>query len=136
MSIDRLTRVNELLKREIAATLFRMVGEEGFDVSAVTVTRVEVSSNLRHARVYVSIRDHDEDRGSMMRTLRSKARVLQQHIRKTITLKYIPVLSFHTDDSIRSGARVLELLNKMELDGTAPPHDEPPEDDDPPPEIH
>jgi ribosome-binding factor A len=135
MTIDRLTRVNELLKREIAAMLFRVVGEEGFDVSAVTVTHVEVSSNLRHARVYISIRDHEEDRGTMMRILRSKARGLQQHLRKTITLKYIPGLSFHTDDSIRSGARVLELLDKMERDGTAPPYDEPPDNDEPPPEI-
>ena len=135
MTIDRLTRVNELLKREIAATLFRLIGEEGFDVSAVTVTHVEVSSNLRHARVYVSIRDHDQDCGSMMRVLRGKARILQQHLRKTIKLKYIPTLSFHTDDSIRSGARVLELLDKMEQAGTVPSDDHPPEDDEPPQEI-
>ena len=116
MSIDRLTRVNELLKREIAEALYRHITQDGFDMSAVTVTRVIVSSNLRSARVHVSIRDHEEDRGSMMRVLHKNAQSIQQHLRKTITLKYIPRLQFEYDESIESGDRVLHILDQLEAE--------------------
>lgn len=132
MTIDRLTRVNELLKREIAGDLYRQMGGQDFDFSALTITHVVVSSNLRHAKVYVSIRGHEEDRGSILRTLRKKAPALQQHLRKTVVLKYIPSLSFHMDTSIQSGDRILEILARMEQDhliepepGDDPPSDEP-----------
>ena len=65
MSVDRLVRVNELLKREIGLSLFRVVTEGDFDLSAVTITKVSVSKDLATARVLVSIRDHEKDRGQI-----------------------------------------------------------------------
>jgi ribosome-binding factor A len=56
MRPQRLTRVNQLLKQEVAEQLFRIMHEPGFDAAACTVTRVITSSDLRHARVLVSIR--------------------------------------------------------------------------------
>lgn len=114
MGIDRLTRVNELLKREIAEALYRHITQDGFDMSAVMITRVIVSSNLRSARVHVSIRDHRKDRGSMMSVLHKNAQSIQQHLRKNIVLKYIPRLHFEYDDSIESGDRVLHILDELE----------------------
>ena len=51
MSVDRMVRVNELMKREIAGALYRVMNEKNFDLSAVTITRVSVGSDLHHARV-------------------------------------------------------------------------------------
>jgi ribosome-binding factor A len=56
MRPQRLTRVNQLLKQEVAEQLFRIMHEPGFDAAACTVTRVITSSDLRHARVLMSIR--------------------------------------------------------------------------------
>ena len=69
MSIDRMTRVNELLKREIAETLFRVMGEESYDLSAITVTHVVTNPNLRSARVLVSIRGYHQERDRILSTL-------------------------------------------------------------------
>ena len=56
MSIDRITRVNELLKREISSAFYKILApEERVDMAALTVTHVTTSRNLRHARVLISI---------------------------------------------------------------------------------
>ena len=111
MGTPRLVRVNELLKREIAEDIHRNFAGSSFNTAAVTVTRVIVSSNLRKARVFVSIRDHKHDRGTMMKVLRKNAQSIQQHLRKTITLKYILGLHFEYDDS---NGYVLKLKQKQE----------------------
>jgi len=129
MSTKRMTRVNELLRREIAETLYRQINEADFDFSAVTVTHVVTSSNLRHAKVLVSIRDHEMDRYDMLTTLRSKRKVIQQQINKDLTLKYTPQLSFELDESIERGDHVLQIISEMEQRyGISPPPPEPGDD--------
>ncbi|AKJ64186.1 ribosome-binding factor A [Kiritimatiella glycovorans] len=53
MSSGRIIRVNELLKREIAADILRLFSGSRFDTGAVTVTRVETAPDLRDANVHV-----------------------------------------------------------------------------------
>jgi len=109
-----MARVNELIKREIAAGLYRVVHEAGFDFAAVTVTRVEVSPDLHKAHVYVSIVGREEDRGRMMRLIRKHAPDLQRRIGMAVRMKYIPRLTFSLDSSISEGDRVLEIIQKLE----------------------
>ena len=130
MSVDRLTRVNELLKREIGAALFQLVTEDEFDLSAVTVTHVFTSSNLRNAKVMVSIRDHQDQRQKMMAILRRHRGDMQERIGKNVILKYTPRLSFELDTSIEKGDAILTLLHKMELQGELPAVE--PAEDNPP----
>ncbi len=114
MSVDRLTRVNELLKREIGSLLFRIMNESDFDLSAVTVTRVDTSRNLRSAKVYVSIRDHISERKRMLAMIGRHAPEIQRWINNKINLKYTPRLTFEIDTSIEKGDRVLQVLMNME----------------------
>lgn len=114
MSVDRLTRVNELLKREIGSLLFRVMNEGDFDVSAVTVTRVDTGRNLRHARVFVSIRSQADAKNRMLSAIRRRAPEIQQWIGRNVRLKYTPRLAFEIDDSIEEGDRVLRLLSDLE----------------------
>jgi ribosome-binding factor A len=114
MNTNRLDRVNELLKREIAAALFRVMNEKGFDLSAVTVTRVITSSNLRSARVMVSIRDHEKERARMMGRLDKHRSEIQQIIHDNVVLKYTPHLTFEMDSSIEQGDRVLSIISQLE----------------------
>lgn len=117
---DRLRRVNELLKREIAEALFRVVTEDRFDVSAVTVTRVSVGSDLRSATVHVSIRDHQDERDRMIGLLVRHRGRLQAMINRDLSLKYTPRLHFRLDESIEKGDSILGVLARMEMDGTLP----------------
>ncbi len=114
MPSQRITRVNELLKREIASYLYRLINEVDFDISAVTVTQVVTAPNLRHARVFVSIREHVLEREAMLDVLREKRNAVQQHINRTIRLKYTPQLTFELDESIEKGDHVLHLIDELE----------------------
>ena len=109
-------RVNELLRREIGAALFRVLDEEGFDLSAATVTHVETSSDLRSALVLVSIRGHERERDSMLAKLRRHRAAIQDLIGHHVILKYTPRLSFALDTSLEEGDRVLGMLKKLEED--------------------
>ncbi len=126
MSVDRLTRVNELLKREIGGVLFRIMHENRFDLSAVTITRVAASKDLREARVYVSIRDHHAERPRMLTLLGRHRTEIQEHINANLVLKYTPRLTFNLDTSLEEGDRVLNLLSKLETDNPAPKEDDAP----------
>ena len=114
MSTDRLTRVNELLKREISTALFYVLSDGEADLSTVTITAVPASTNLRNARVKVSIRDTDEKRQKVLSALMRHRSELQQIINKNMSLKYTPRLSFELDLSVEKGDHVLEILFEME----------------------
>ncbi|MBP7831154.1 MAG: 30S ribosome-binding factor RbfA [Kiritimatiellae bacterium] len=117
MSHQRMVRVNELLKREVAAALFRVVNEAGFDLTAVTVTGVEVGSDLRTAVVRVSIRDHRGEREHMLQLLKKHRADIQEILHRHVILKYTPRLTFELDESIERGDRVLGILHQMENAG-------------------
>ncbi|MBI3987332.1 MAG: 30S ribosome-binding factor RbfA [Lentisphaerae bacterium] len=113
MKANRLTRINELLRREIGDLLFRIMNDSRFDLSAVTVTRVVTSRDLRSARVFVSIRDHDAERDAMLNKLRKHRGEIQNRINTDLVLKYTPRLDFELDTSIEEGDRVLTLLAQL-----------------------
>ncbi|MCA1807854.1 MAG: 30S ribosome-binding factor RbfA [Lentisphaerae bacterium] len=114
MSCNRLTRVNELLKREIGDMLFRIMHEQSFDLAAVSITRVIASRNLRQARVMVSMRCPPRERDHMLRLLQAHRPEIQQRINRDMSLKYTPRLIFELDQSLEEGDRILNLINQME----------------------
>ena len=120
MSVDRIIRVNELLKREIGDLLFRVMHANEFDLAAVTITRVETSKDLREARVYVSILGHEDQRPHMLALLSRRRGELQRRINKDVTLKYTPRLTFELDTSVEEGDHVLAVLAKLEAATPAP----------------
>ena len=129
MAVKRLVRVNELLKQEVAAALFRVMDDTGFDLSAVSVTGVFTSSDLHTARVLISVRDHRQDRKKILGQLYHHRGQIQELISRNIILKYTPRLTFELDESIEKGDHVLQLIQKMEAEQppepTVPPPPEP-----------
>jgi ribosome-binding factor A len=114
MSIDRLTRVNQLLKQEIAESLFRVVNDPGADIASVTVTRVMTGSNLRNAKVFVSIRGDDDKQEQLLNLIKSHRKEIQASIARHVVLKYTPQISFELDHSIEKGDHILSLIAKLE----------------------
>ena len=114
MSIDRLTRVNQLLKQEIAETLFRVVNDPDADMGAVTVTRVVTSSNLRRAKVFLSIRGDKETQITLFGLVLDRRKAIQHAVARDVVLKYTPQISFEIDHSIEAGDHILDLISKME----------------------
>lgn len=110
---DRIARVNEILKREIAAILEK----ENITITNVliSVTKVQCSSCLKNATVYVSVygggKEAEEE---ALFLLEEKRALIQKRIAKTIILKYTPVLRFTLDKNLEEGDRVLGILRKLE----------------------
>lgn len=82
-------------------------------VGFVTVTAVKTSSDLRHARVYVSVLGDDETRAASLEGLHSAHGFLQGRIATALRLKHTPTLSFDYDESIDRGMRITELINEQ-----------------------
>ena len=115
MPIDRLERVNALLRRELAEAFFKVFQTDGLDMAAITVLRVETARNLRNATVYLSIRGHKHERGTILHKIERKRGELQRLVNKDLTLKYTPRLAFRLDLSVEKGDHILDVLSRLDL---------------------
>ena len=116
-SVDRLVRVNELLKR-VLADLLETLGYNEEQGRLISITRVDCASNLKTAAVYVSIlgAKNEEEEARIVRRLIERKAEIQSLMSKEVILKYTPVLHFVLDHSVADGDRVLDLLRHMEDD--------------------
>ena len=114
-SVDRLVRVNELLKR-VLADLLETLGYNEEQGKIISITRVDCASNLKTASVYVSIlgAKNEEEEARIVRRLIERKAEIQSLMSKEVILKYTPVLHFVLDHSVADGDRVLALLRHME----------------------
>ena len=114
-SVDRLVRVNELLKR-VLADLLETLGYNEEQGKIISITRVDCASNLKTASVYVSIlgAKNEEEEARIVRRLIERKAEIQSLMSKEVILKYTPVLHFVLDQSVADGDRVLDLLRHME----------------------
>lgn len=114
----RTERINDLLREEISDLLLREVKDPRMS-GLVTITEVDVSPDLRRAKVFVSVMGTEEEKASTFRGLEAAAHFLQRKLGKRLTLRRVPQLAFLADDSLEQGARLLKLLE--EARGDAPP---------------
>lgn len=114
-SVDRLVRVNELLKR-VLADLLETLGYNEEQGKIISITRVDCASNLKTASVYVSIlgAKNEEEEARIVRRLIERKAEIQSLMSKEVILKYTPILHFVLDHSVADGDRVLDLLRHME----------------------
>ena len=110
---DRIARVNEILKREIA-DIIEKYGVGGTD-TLVSVTRVHACESLRNAAVYISVFGAGKERlAEIFRTLNKLRPEIQHNVSRRVILKYTPVLHFIHDTNIEEGDKVLAMIREME----------------------
>jgi len=119
VSVDRLDRVNALIRREIGESLFHIMNDQSFDLAAVTITHVITARNLRTAHVLVSIRGTEEQKLAMLSILRRHRPEIQNTINRDLSLKYTPKLHFDLDRSVEEGDHVLDILTHLDDGNTA-----------------
>lgn len=83
-------------------------------VGFASITHVEVSGDLRHAKIFVSVMGSPEDQAATMKGLKHASGYLRHELAERITLRYMPELVFKLDTSIAEGAKVLELIRQNE----------------------
>src|ERR687888_1829595 len=109
---SRMRRVNEAVREVVSGHITEDLKDPR--IGFVTVTAVETSPDLRHARVYVSVLGSDEQREEALAGLRSSAGFLQAKVGAELRMKRTPTLEFRYDESIDRGMRISELLDKEE----------------------
>ena len=110
---NRIGRINEEIQRELSALIRRLKDPRVNTVGMVSVTRVEATSDLRYAKVYVSVLDKSREK-EVLKGLKSASGFLRREIGGALRLRYTPELQFFGDDSILHGAQVLEILRRVE----------------------
>jgi ribosome-binding factor A len=107
---NRPARVAELIKRELAGLIARELHDEG--VRGVTLTDAEVSPDLKNARIYFSVLGGKADAPAVTRALNHAAGFLRHELMKRVTLRTVPELRFHFDESLERGARIDRLIDE------------------------
>jgi ribosome-binding factor A len=101
-------RVNEAMREVLSARITE--GLKDPRIGFVTVTGVETSADLRHARVYVSVLGSDQEREDALAGLRSSRGHLQSRVGAELKMKRTPTLEFHYDGSLDQAMRIERLL--------------------------
>ena len=104
----RQLRVNEVVKRELSAIIAREITFEG---ALVSINHVDVTPDLKNAHVYVSVLGAG---AGAIGQLEEHRPAIQAELARRVVLKYTPHLVFHLDESIKRGARVIEILQELE----------------------
>ena len=114
----RTDRINEQLREEISRVLARQIKDPRLN-SVISITRVESSSDLRSARVYISVLGNDIQRKEALEGLQSAASFLRREIRDRINMKHTPFMTYLLDDSIQEADHLLRLLNDVKSGDTS-----------------
>jgi ribosome-binding factor A len=109
----RTLRVNDLLREQISDILRREARDPRLE-AMWSITEVDTSQDLRHAKVYVSVLGSDDEREGVMRALDAARPFLHRQLRQRLPdLRLIPELSFRRDISIERGAHLTQILNEL-----------------------
>ncbi len=111
MTTRRQRQVAELLHEEISQLIQH--GTRDPRLGFITVTGVDVSADLRMARVYVTVLGDKADAQSTLEGLTSAAGYFRHQMKQTLSLRHIPELRFKLDTSLEHGSRIEELLDTI-----------------------
>ena len=113
MSSNRINRINEEIQKELSA-LLRTVKDPRVQDTMISITRVETTPDLRYTKVYVSFLQEERVKDAMA-GLKSAAGYLRRQLGHNLQLRYSPEIVWSEDYSITYGARMLKLINSLEV---------------------
>lgn len=111
MRFKRSERVQELLLKEISALIQR--GLKDPRIGFATVTTVDLSDNLKHAKVYISVFGTDGERQDTIAGLTSASGFIRGSLGKNLNLRYIPILEFILDETAEHVAKINKIINEL-----------------------
>ena len=112
MTKKRVERLNSLLKEVISEVVTKDVRNPHV-ANLITVTRVDISSDIKHAKVYISVIGTDQQKQETLEALQSAAGFIAVNASKKVVLRYFPVLTFKLDTSVDQHLRIDEILNQI-----------------------
>ena len=113
MASNRILLINEEIQKELSS-LLRTVKDPRVQDVMISITRVETTPDLRYTKVYVSFLQEDKANDAM-KGLKSAAGYLRRQLGTNLRLRYAPEIVWSLDDSITYGARMLGLINSLNV---------------------
>ncbi|MCP4230887.1 MAG: 30S ribosome-binding factor RbfA [bacterium] len=113
-NVDRITRVEELIKREVAEVIQDRLRDPR--LGSLTITRVKVSRDLGYADVSLMVTGDKKAEKTTLDALNKASGYIRTRIADAIVIKKIPRLRFHPDEEYKKAVRIYELLDEIELD--------------------
>ena len=108
MSYQRIDRISEQVRHEVD----RIIREEVSDprvAGTFSITRAEVTRDLRYAKIYVSVLE-DDKREDLMKALKSAAGFIRRSLGKNMLIRYAPEMQFISDQNIAYGVHIAKML--------------------------
>ena len=112
MKKKRIERLNSLLKEVLSEVITKDVRNPHVS-TLVTVTGVEITADLQHAKVFISVIGTPEEKKQTIDALQSAAGFISIHASKKVVMRYFPTLTFKLDTSVDEHMRIEEILGKI-----------------------
>jgi ribosome-binding factor A len=112
MTKNRTVRLNSLLKEVISEVITREVRDPRV-APLITVTGVDITKDLQHAKVFISVIGTDQEKAQTIEALQAAAGFISISASKKVTMRYFPALTFKLDISVDQHLRIDELLQKI-----------------------
>ncbi|MEM7761894.1 MAG: 30S ribosome-binding factor RbfA [Cyanobacteria bacterium P01_A01_bin.40] len=109
----RVARVAALIKREVSQMLLSEIKDDRVGAGMVSVTEVDVSGDLQHAKIFVSVYGTEEAKLETMEGLESSINYVRKELGSRMQLRRTPTVKFFEDRSLERGDKMLNLLNKI-----------------------
>jgi len=106
----RMRRVNESLKEVLSEGIGELKDPR---IGFVTITGVDTSTDLRHARVFISVLGSERKRVASLAGLTAAHGVLQARVARELRMKRTPQLAFEYDPSVERGVRMTQLIDEL-----------------------
>jgi len=113
MASNRIGRINEEIQKELS-NLIRNLKDPRVQDTMISITHVETTPDLRWAKVYVSFLQ-DDRANDALKGLKSAGGYLRRELGRALNLRYTPELMWALDDSITYGAKMMKLINSLEV---------------------
>jgi ribosome-binding factor A len=113
----RAERVSSRIRQEISELLQEQVNDPRLS-GLISITKVTTSPDLKNAKVYVSAVGDNTNKNDVLEGFKAASGYFRREIAERIQLRFVPEITYHFDDSIESGARIIQLIDKVSNETT------------------
>lgn len=109
--MDRTDRISEEMKKEISSIIQNELKDPRLP-QMISVIAANVTRDLRHAKIYISVLGNDEEKKNAINALKSAAGFIRREVSHRMQLRYTPEMQFELDESIERGVYITKLINE------------------------
>ena len=111
----RVEKLAALLKREVSDLLVNGVRDERIHQTMITITTVEVSADLQHAKIFVSLFGEEQKKAEVLVCLEEAKGFLRRELARRLQMRRFPNVVFKIDEGMSRGSSVLDLLTSLDV---------------------